>query len=191
MSSCCRTSNEGGEIEFNRNRSTLLAVLRCQIDKGRWYFPNIHTDKKRAWKLPAFRGIRQPIIDVLVDIYEAAKTADWSTRAPAHQRVEDLHRKFVSEVPHRLNPSERDANYHRYVEQVSAQFVEESLLRPDRTRAVPSPRRKLSIEVGWRGHSGWQPATRCREWPGVSVAMGKCSLFSPPRTGQPTRITAS
>ena len=74
-------SNEGGEIEFNRNRSTLLAVLRCQIDKGRWYFPNIHTDKKRAWKLPAFRGIRQPIIDVLVDIYEAAKTADWSTRA--------------------------------------------------------------------------------------------------------------
>jgi hypothetical protein len=53
-------SNEGGEIEFNRNRSTLLAVLRCQIDKGRWYFPNIHTDKKGESKLPAFRGIRQP-----------------------------------------------------------------------------------------------------------------------------------
>jgi hypothetical protein len=129
-------SNEGDETEFNRNRSTLFAALRCQIDKGRLYFPNIHTDKKGAWKLPAFRGIRQPIIDVLVDIYQAAKTADWSTRSSAHQRVEDLHRKFVSEVQHRLNPLERDANYRRYVEQVSVQFVQESLLRPDRTRVV-------------------------------------------------------
>jgi hypothetical protein len=134
-------SNEGGETEFSRNRSTLLAVLRCQIDKGRLYFPNIHTDKKGAWKPPAFRGIRQPIIDVLVNIYEASKTADWSTRPSAHQGVEDLHRKFVSEVQHRLNPSERDANYRRYVNQVSAQFVQESLVRPDRTGAVDGSER--------------------------------------------------
>src|SRR5262245_9967271 len=55
-------SNEGGEQEFNARSGQFLASLRCQIDKGRWFFPNTLGDQKGAWKPLAFRGIRQPIL---------------------------------------------------------------------------------------------------------------------------------
>ena len=132
-------SNEDGEQEFNARRGQLVASLRCQIDKGRWFFPNLLEDQKGAWKPPAFRGIRQPILNVLVDLFDAAKKADWKERKSALAKVEALHREFVSEVQQRLNPSERDANYRQYVsryEDLSSQFVQESLNRPDHLRTA-------------------------------------------------------
>jgi hypothetical protein len=131
--------NPGREDEFITARTTLLGLLRCQIDKGRWYFPNTHTQDKGASKPAAFRGIRQPIVDVLVFLYQASRTAKWDALPSARSRVENLHRQFVSEVQHRLNPTDRDANYRTYVAQVSAQFVEESLSRPDGAQAVVAP----------------------------------------------------
>jgi hypothetical protein len=74
-----------------------------------------------------------------VDLFDAAKKADWKERESALAKVEGLHREFVSEVQHRLNPSERDANYRQYVsryEDLSSQFVQESLNRPDRPRTA-------------------------------------------------------
>jgi hypothetical protein len=68
-------SNEYGEDEFNARSGQLFVALRCQIDKGRWFFPNIHADKKGEWKLPAFRGIRQPILNVLVDVFDETVTS--------------------------------------------------------------------------------------------------------------------
>jgi hypothetical protein len=86
----------------------------------------------------AFRGIRQPILNVLVDVFDAAKKADWKERESALAKVERLHREFVLEVQERLNPSQRDANYRKYVreyEDLSSQFVQESLKRRDRPHA--------------------------------------------------------
>jgi hypothetical protein len=131
-------SNEDGQAEFVERSGPLLAVLRCQIDKGRWYFPNLHHDKKGETKPLAFRGIRQKILDILVDLFEAVKTVDWPNRAAVYRSVENLHREFVSEVQQRLDPSTRDAAYHRYVGQyqdLNSQFVQESLNRPDPRRA--------------------------------------------------------
>ena len=131
-------SNADGEDEFNTRSGELFVALRCQIDKGRWFFPNIHADKKGEWKPPAFRGIRQPILNVLVDLFDAAKKADWTERESVVAKVEQLHREFVSEVQERLNPSQRDANYQKYVreyEDLSSQFVQDSLKRPDRPHA--------------------------------------------------------
>jgi hypothetical protein len=127
-------SNEGGQADFDEKSGALLAVLRCQIDKGRWYFPNLHHDKKGETKPLAFRGIRQKILNVLVDLFDAVKTVDWPNRAAVFQTVESLHREFVSEVQQRLDPSTRDAAYREYVAQyqnLNSQFVQESLNRPD------------------------------------------------------------
>jgi hypothetical protein len=132
-------SNPDGEAEFNRNCEQLLGALRCQIDKGRWFFPNTHTDQKGTTKPFAYRGIRQPILDILVELYDQVDTIRRSgskDRASACQTVEFEHRVFVSEVQKRLNPATRDANYRKYIGQLSAQFVEQSLHRPDRPRAV-------------------------------------------------------
>lgn len=131
-------SGQDGEDEFNARSGQLFVALRCQIDKGRWFFPNIHADKKGEWKPPAFRGIRQPILNVLVDLFDATKNADWQERESALAKVEQLHREFVSEVQERLNPAQRDANYRKYMreyEDLSSQFVQESLKRPDRPHA--------------------------------------------------------
>jgi hypothetical protein len=87
----------------------------------------------------SFRGIRQPILNVLVDLFDAAKKVDWKERESALAKVEGLHREFVSEIQQRLNPSERDANYRQYVsryEDLSSQFVQESLNRPDHLRTA-------------------------------------------------------
>jgi len=132
-------SNEDGEQEFNARRGQLVASLRCQIVKGRWFFRNLLEDQKGAWKPPAFRGIRQPILNVLVDLFDAAKKADWKERKSTLAKVEALHREFVSEVQQRLNPSERDANYRQYVsryDDLSSQFVQESLNRPEPQRTA-------------------------------------------------------
>jgi len=132
------SSNEDGDQEFNALRGQLVASLRCQIDKGRWLVPNILEDQKGVWKPPAYRGIRQPILNVLVDLFDAAKEVDWNERGSALAKVEGLHREFVSEVQQRLNPSERDANYRQYVsryEELSSQFVQESLNRPETPRS--------------------------------------------------------
>src|SRR5262249_34480092 len=59
-------SNGTSEAEFDRRRSPLLGTLRCQIDKGRWYFPNLHHERKGQSKPLAYRGIRQKVLDVLV-----------------------------------------------------------------------------------------------------------------------------
>jgi hypothetical protein len=127
-------SNDGGQADFDEKSGSLLATLRCQIDKGRWYFPNLHHDKKGETKPLAFRGIRQKVVNVLVDLYDAVKKLDWKNRAAVYQTVETLHREFVSELQQRLDPSTRDAAYQAYVGQyqdLNSQFVQESLNRPD------------------------------------------------------------
>jgi hypothetical protein len=121
-------SEPGEESGFREKSRPLLAVLRSQIDKGRWYFPNILKEKKGMDKPLAFRGIRQPILDVLVDLFWAVKDADWNHRERVYQRVDDLHRQFVSHILARLDPSTRDANYQNYVA-LSAEFVDRSLQR--------------------------------------------------------------
>lgn len=129
-------SDRSSETAFPSAKEPLLGDLRCQIDKGRWYFPNTHTEQKGASKHSAYRGIRQPIIDHLVQVYFAVTSADWATRASVRDAVEDLHRQFVSEIQHRLDPSKRDANYRSFVDQLSEHFVQESLSRPDRARTA-------------------------------------------------------
>jgi hypothetical protein len=146
--------NARDEDEFTTTRTTLLGLLRCQIDKGRWYFPNTHIQEKGAAKPAAFRGIRQPIVDALVLLYQASRTAAWDARQPALRRVENLHREFVSEVQRRLNPTDRDANYRTYVDQVSAQFVEESLSRPDTAHAVVEVARRDQAVPQTLGENG-------------------------------------
>jgi hypothetical protein len=132
-------SNEDGEQEFNARRGQLVASLRCQIDKGRWFFPNILEDQKGAWKPPAsaVSGSRYSTSWWI----SLTRRRRWTGRNESQRsrKSKGCNREFVSEIQQRLNPSERDANYRQYVsryEDLSSQFVQESLNRPDHLRTA-------------------------------------------------------
>jgi len=85
----------------------LRARLSAAIDRGRWYFPNRGHDEIGQHKEPAFRGIRQPVIDYLCNAYAALS----STKLPTPDRRATLvkaQRAFVSEVQRVLDPRARD-----------------------------------------------------------------------------------
>ena len=81
-----------------------LAALSAQIEKGRSFFPNVLSEELGLHKPRAYRGLRPPILDHLVDIYDAAS----ATTAPGKQaQVSSLtafQRQFVSEVQDILAP---------------------------------------------------------------------------------------
>lgn len=95
------------------------------VDRGRWFFPNLWSDEYGQHKEPAYRGIRQPILDSLVDAYrtiETLRTSKDSIHIPAlvhHQRA------FVSEVQQVLNPRRRE----REIERIKEQFAISEKLR--------------------------------------------------------------
>lgn len=87
------------------------------VDRGRWFFPNQWSDEYGRHKEPAYRGLRQPILDCLVDAYstiERLRTSKDSSHVPElvhHQRA------FVSEVQQVLNPRRRESEIVRIEEQ--------------------------------------------------------------------------
>jgi hypothetical protein len=118
----------------------LLADLSAQIEKGRWFFPNVLTDKAGTWKEPAYQGIRQRVLDDLVDIHTAVEESDWQDRHALHQKVRAAHRSFVSRVQVKLDPSERDAAYQEMLQQYQVQstFVAQALAKADSAEPRPA-----------------------------------------------------
>lgn len=95
------------------------------VDRGRWFFPNLWSDEYGHHKEPAYRGIRQPILDSLVDAYRtiealrASKSADHIPELVHHQRM------FVSEVQQVLDPRRRE----REIKRIEEQFAISEKLR--------------------------------------------------------------
>lgn len=92
---------------------TSLHKLSSLIDRGRWFFPNLWSDEYGQHKEPAYHGIRQPILDYLVDAYRVIETL---LKAKDNDNVLDLvhsQRMFVSEVQQVLNPRRREQEIKR------------------------------------------------------------------------------
>ncbi len=82
----------------------LSATLSGLVDEGRLLFPNEEHETYGVTKSPAFRGIRQQILDDVVymhDVYRFGRLFD----APAgdHEFTE-IRRDFVSELQAKVNP---------------------------------------------------------------------------------------
>jgi hypothetical protein len=124
---------DGDESEFEKSRRELLAALSSQIDKGRFYFPNMHKDKAGHDKEPAYQGIRQYLLDDLVEIFDIVQELSWEDRGLVSDKLAHAHRLFVSRVQELLDPSRRDANYREITDQykVNSPFVADALRRAD------------------------------------------------------------
>lgn len=95
---------------------TALCKLSSLIDRGRWFFPNQWSEEYGQHKEPAYHGIRQPILDYLVEAYR-------STQALIDNNDEEIsyllhsQRLFVSEVQNVLDPRRRSREIERIIYQ--------------------------------------------------------------------------
>jgi hypothetical protein len=102
------------EEEYISSRKAILSNISVLIDTGRWYFPNRWSDQIGNEKEPAYRGVRQPVLDTVVEAYDCIK-ADVSTAA----RTKDLlmiQRRFVSQIQEVLDPVSREREIRKMIE---------------------------------------------------------------------------
>lgn len=95
---------------------SILTRLSASIDTGRWYFPNSPGSDGES-KEPAYRGLRQPILDHLVHAYQGLADLQGDKR---YDRLVHCQRSFVSQVQLVLDPRARD----RVMENVLREFRE-------------------------------------------------------------------
>lgn len=94
------------EIDCDPRQIHILSRLSSSIDSGRWYFPNQGSEKHGTDKAPAYRGVRQPVLDAVVSAYNCLK----NERDGAKRRVElvKIQRLFVSHVQAVIDPRTRE-----------------------------------------------------------------------------------
>jgi hypothetical protein len=103
---------EDSDISSEHKRPVLVR-LSSLIDTGRWYFPNQWAEDHGTHKEPAYRGVRQPVLDCVVGAYDLLRGAQ------AHEvRKADLiavQREFVSHIQAVLDPRKREQEVMRII----------------------------------------------------------------------------
>lgn len=102
---------QNGLWEDNKDRKTeLLSDLSAQIEIGRFYFPNaLQKNVIGAHKHTAYQGLRQIVLDHLMDFYRIAYSGIRDL-----DLLRSLERKFTSYVFEVLDPRTRNAEYLKY-----------------------------------------------------------------------------
>jgi hypothetical protein len=94
-------------VNDDHARREVLVELSASIDMGRWYFPNQDHDSLMIEKEPAYRGVRQPILDWIVTAYDICHKE--SRSAQPHATLVGCQRQFVSAIQEVLDPRSRDS----------------------------------------------------------------------------------
>lgn len=102
-----------------------LQRISALVDRGRWFFPNLWSDEYGQHKEPAYRGLRQPILDALIDAYHTIEALRESKDQSLISELVHSQRTFVSEVQQVLNPRRRE----REIERIEEQFAISEKLR--------------------------------------------------------------
>jgi hypothetical protein len=89
------------------------------VDRGRWFFPNQWNDEIGLHKEAAYRGLRQPILDWLVEAYDLTKVLLEDKESKSVLGLVHCQRQFVSEVQQVLNPRRREQEIERITQQFS------------------------------------------------------------------------
>lgn len=108
--------------KFFESRHQIRIKLSAQIDRGRWFFPNYATDQYGHAKHEAFKGFRQPVLDALVNAYQAVTElnyVDASKNVSARAAIKEAKRLFTSEIQKVLDPRARDAEFQTLITRVS------------------------------------------------------------------------
>jgi hypothetical protein len=96
-----------GPNEFFMIRHELSHRISAQIDRGRWFYPNLVFGFHGLHKPFANQGLRQEAINHLVAAYNLVRGLDYRSQAnniAAHKPLIEARRKFVSEVQRTLDP---------------------------------------------------------------------------------------
>lgn len=93
-------------VDDERERREALITISACIDMGRWYFPNRNEDDYGHQKEPAYRGLRQPLLDWAVRAYDIC--ADQRTFADPKEELITCQRNFVSEIQKVVDPRSRE-----------------------------------------------------------------------------------
>ena len=116
----------GPDGSFFERRNRLRIAVSSMIDRGRWFFPNLHTDKFGQHKEQAFQGYRQEILNSLVAAYDALTHIDYKTAAnnpPRRVELVTAKRLFVSEVQDVLDPACRDQEFRKITHEITGNKV--------------------------------------------------------------------
>ncbi|TPK75522.1 hypothetical protein FJ930_05370 [Mesorhizobium sp. B2-4-15] len=95
-------------------RGAVLSKLSALIDIGRWYFPNQWSEKYGIDKEPAYRGLRQPVLDCLVAAYDGL--SDRTPNAELRSQLEACQRHFVSQIQLVIDPRRREKQIARILD---------------------------------------------------------------------------
>jgi uncharacterized protein YbbC (DUF1343 family) len=97
----CALTPEKMDGAFFLRRSDLMSTLSALLDRGRMFFPNTYRDSYGTHKLPAFRGLRPQILDVVLLAYELSRTIDYVSGTLNDRRRDgfvEIKKVFVSAV---------------------------------------------------------------------------------------------
>jgi hypothetical protein len=101
----CRESSS--EVNFLDRVASLRTRLSIQVERGRWFFPNLIQDQYGVAKSKAYRGLRQPVLDAVVAAFDISDELDWPNRSMYRGDLFAAQRLFVSEVQQQVNPLRR------------------------------------------------------------------------------------
>lgn len=107
----------GGNF-FSRQHELRIA-LSSLIDRGRWFFPNLHHTENGVENDEAFRGLRQPALDLLVKAYRLVGSmnhTDQEANLGLREPLVETKRSFVSEVQNYLDPRNRRRTFTQLTE---------------------------------------------------------------------------
>lgn len=107
------------EVAVDPNtRLWVEAKISRLLDTGRWYFPNHWSVDYGQHKDPAYRGIRQPILDFVFQAYNATQAmSQVDACKKSLSQLVSSQRGFVSEVQNVLDPRRREAEVRRVLEE--------------------------------------------------------------------------
>ncbi len=102
-----------GPNEFFNLRHKLRCSFSSLLDRGRWFFPNLHHEEINIEREEAFRGLRQPALSALAKAYRLVGQMSYTAPQPQTLRGELVSekRKFVSAVQDYLDPRNRRSVY--------------------------------------------------------------------------------
>lgn len=88
------------------NKRSVLIKLSALVDTGRWYFPNQWADDYGTHKEPAYRGVRQPVLDCVVEAYDVLNNSE--SELDSRSGLSVCQREFVSYIQEVLDPRKRE-----------------------------------------------------------------------------------
>lgn len=122
---CCAISEAIHIVDdksSDNRKFEVLVRLSALLDTGRWYFPNQWDDKVGLRKHPAYRGVRQPVLECVFTAYRLLKTEAEADRA---KDLVSAQRNFVSFIQSVLDPRTREQE----IRKILKEFEESERIR--------------------------------------------------------------